>query len=541
MKNNYLLALLSAALLWLAWPPIPYTGVLLLIAFVPVLFAFERIIRSDVPKKGRQIFLTGGLTALVWNISCTYWVYNSVSAVMPVYAAIPISLIPFGLGALLMALAFRGYYALRKKHSIYWSLLGLIGFWIAYEYLHQSWDLAFPWMTLGNGFASSTALVQWYEYTGVYGGSVWIWITNALIFLLILAIRDGFGRSLRRRLAIASALTILLPITISLIRYTNYEERINPSEVVVVQPNIDPYEKFDGMAPAQQIEHLITLSQGVAKANTEFFIWPETAIAHAFGYNEDEFRHDPVFHQIQGFLEPYRNASLVSGIESYRIYSEPLTPTAREWQGVYFDHFNAVVLTENSPELQFYHKSKLVPGVEKMPFGTALSFLKPLFKAFGGTTGGYGSQDEPSVLYSQSGIGAAPVVCYESIWGHYVAEYARKGAQFIAIVTNDGWWGNTSGKDQHFDYARLRAIETRRWVARSANTGISGFINQRGDVVQQSTWWVPYAASQEINLNEELTVYTRFGDLLAYVFLGIGLMATTSLLIPRRKRIERKH
>src|SRR5690606_38257793 len=227
---------------------------------------------------------------------------------------------------------------------------------------------------------------------------------------------------------------------------------------------------------------------------------------------------------------------LVSGIKSFQTYSEPLTPTAREWDGVYYDHFNAVVMIENSPQIRFYHKSKLVPGVEQLAFGSALAFMKPLFKAFGGTTGGYGRQDQPSVLYAQSGIGAAPVVCYESIWANYVAKYVRQGAQFIAVVTNDGWWGNTSGKDQHFDYAHLRAIETTPWVARAANTGISGFIDQKGDVIQQSEWWVPYSASQEINLNETLTIYVRYGDLTAYLLMGIALFSAGAIALNSRRK-----
>lgn len=178
-----------------------------------------------------------------------------------------------------------------------------------------------------------------------------------------------------------------------------------------------------------------------------------------------------------------------------------------------------------------------------MPFGQALSFMKPLFEHFGGTTGGYGYDKEPSVFYSQSGIGAAPVICYESIWGEYVAEYTKKGAQFIAIVTNDGWWKNTSGKDQHLAYAKLRAIENRRWVARSANTGISGFINQRGDIVQHTQWWVPAALTQEINLNEELTFYTKYGDLIAYVGLLGCVMSLLVLCIPsaNRKKESKKY
>lgn len=539
VKQNYLLALLSAFLLWFAWPPIPYTAPVLWVAFVPVLLALENVMRGPYKKKGTKVFLLGGLTALLWNTASIYWVYNSLTSVMPHYAAIPISLIPFGLAAVLMALAFRFYYQLRKRHSIALSLLGLVCFWVAYEYLHQSWDLAFPWMTLGNGFASTHQLIQWYEYTGVYGGTIWIWAANILVFLTILSARDKFPKSHRIKLLSALSAIILIPSIFSIVRYSSYEEETNPSNVVVVQPNIDPYGKFGYITPQYQIENLIALSAQEGQTNTEFFIWPETAIADRFGYHEEQFRDHPFFGQIQQFLAQYRNANIVSGIESYQTYSEQKTHTAREFNGLYYDMFNAAVLIENSPKLQYYHKSKLVPGVEQLPFGEALAFMKPLFKAFGGSTGGYGSQEKPSVFYSRSGIGVAPVICYESIWGDYVLQYIRDGAQFIAIVTNDGWWGNTSGKNQHLDYARLRAIETRRWVARSANTGISAFINQRGDVVQQTQWWVPAAIKQDINLNEELTMYVRLGDLIAYAFIfgAIGFGVVLLIHSVRRKKV----
>lgn len=531
------MALLSAFLLWLAWPPFSYTSPILWVAFVPLLFAFEDIIRGPYLRKGRKIFLVGGLAALVWNTASIYWVFNSLNAVMPVYAAIPISLIPFGLAALLMALAFRLYYQLRKTHNLYIALFGLASFWISYEYLHQSWGLAFPWMTLGNGFAGTHQLVQWYEYTGVYGGTAWIWISNILVFVLLLARKDKFSLKYRLKVGAVLVAVLLVPAAYSLIRYANYEEHPNPSEIVVVQPNIDPYGKFGYIRPEDQIEQLIRLSDSVAKVNTEFFIWPETAIAHQYGYDEEQFRSHPIFSRLQQFIGGYQNGNILSGIESYRIYDEALTPTARAFQngGGYYDAFNAAVLIENSPQLQYYHKSKLVPGVEQLPFGEALAFMKPLFSAFGGTTGGYGKQDQPSVFYSRSGIGVAPTICYESIWGNYVAQYVKQGAQFIAVITNDGWWGNTSGKDQHLAYAKLRAIETRRWVARSANTGISAFINQRGDVVQQTEWWVPDARSQEINLNEYITFYVKAGDIFVYIA-WIGSLVLLVFLIGNLRR-----
>lgn len=517
MKNNIKLALLSALLLWLAWPPIPYTGLILLIAFVPLLLAIENIIHSSIQKKGQKVFLLAALTTFLWNTASIYWVYNAISAVMPSYVAVFISLIPFGLAALLMAIAFRFYYQLRKRYRIAGSLTGLVCLWIAYEYLHQSWDLAFPWMTLGNGFASTHQLVQWYEYTGVYGGTLWIWLCNIALFLILRRRFIDRDKTVISRQIIAFAALVIIPSSLSLLQYFTYEEKENPANIVVVQPNIDPYAKWS-MPVTQQVENLIQLSRSKAQSNTEFFIWPESAIPERPpGVNEEEIRSNNSYLQIRDFLEDYRNGNVLSGIESMVLYDSLESPSARKFADVskYYDVFNAAVLIDNSSRVQFYHKSKLVPGVEQLPF-SSLSFLKPLFAAFGGSTGSYGKQDEPSVFYAQSGIGAAPVICYESIWGDYVANYVRQGAQFIAIVTNDGWWGNTAGKNQHLDYAKLRAIETRRWVARSANTGISAFINQRGDIVQQSKWWEPTALKADINLNDAITFYTNTGDYIAY-------------------------
>lgn len=541
MKRNYQLALLSAFLLWFAWPPIPFSSPILLIALVPILLATENIIGAQAKKKGKLIFRTAFLCFFAWNTASIYWVFNSLDSAMPTWVAALISLIPFCLGAVLMTLAFWLYYRLRLITSKLWAYTGLICFWIGYEYLHQSWDLAFPWMNLGNGFAATHQLVQWYEYTGVYGGTLWVLLSNILFFEIWLVIKAGTLKLNRTRLVLPTAIMVTLPVLISLSIYFSNTEKSNPANIVVVQPNIDPYKKFGTMPPSEQINRLIHLSDSLGQSNTEYFIWPETAISQ--GTEEKTFREDESFKTIQNFLNKYKNANLISGIESFAIYDSAKTVTARynKNSGIYFDVFNAAVSIENSGTLQFYHKSKLVPGVEQTPFSNALSFLKPAFAAFGGATGSYGKQDEPSVFYSQSGIGSAPVICYESIWGEYVADYIKKDAQFIAIITNDGWWGNTSGKDQHLHYAKLRAIETRRWVARSANTGISAFINQRGDIVQRTKWWVQGAIKQDINLNEDLSFYVRFGDYIARIgSIGSGIFVfilVVSLLKKERSKV----
>ena len=538
MKANYRLALLSAFLLWFAWPPVPFTAWILLVAFVPLLQASENILNSDRAGKGKLIWKTAFLCFFVWNTASIYWVFNSLNAVMPSWLAVFISLIPFGLGALLMTLSFWLYYRMRLKSSRLLSYAGLICFWIAYEYLHQSWDLAFPWMNLGNGFAESHYLIQWYEFTGVYGGTLWVLVSNILAFECWRGFRSGSKNHQIRLLYIAEIALIIIPVIISVLIYSGYTEKSNPANVVVVQPNIDPYEKFGKLSSAEQIEKLISLSDSAAQSNTEYIIWPETAISK--GTEEKSFRSDENFIRIQSFLSKYKNGNLITGIESFALYDTAQTQTARfsNSSGLYFDVFNAAVLIENSGTLQFYHKSKLVPGVEQTPFSNSLSFLKPAFAAFGGASGSYGKQDRPSVFYSQSGIGSAPVICYESIWGEYVADYIKQDAQFIAIITNDGWWGNTSGKDQHLQYAKLRAIETRRWVARSANTGISGFINQRGDIVKRSIWWESTAIKQDINLNTDLTFYVKHGDYIARAgSAGAGVFSVFLLIsLFRRKK-----
>lgn len=542
MKRNIALSVFSGLLLWIAWPPTPYTTFLLFIGFVPMLIAMENIIQSESVKKGKKLFWTTFLGFFIWNVLCIYWVYNALKQVGSA-AAIPVTLIPYALAPLLMSTCCWLYYRLRRITKRYIALFGLICFWIGYEYLNQNWDLNFPWMTLGNGFAVSHKWVQWYEYTGVYGGTLWIWIVNILAYLVYIGLNKPREKVKRLRTILALGLIVLLPIAFSLYRYKHYHEQFDPSNIVVAQPNIDPYMKEGEIPVPQQIDILTHLSDSLGQKNTEYFIWPETAISDQQGLNEDLVRSSPYFSQVQRFLDKYKNGNVLTGSEDIKIYNSRKTPTASPYDPEghqYYDAFNAAMNIENSGEVQFYHKSKFVPGAESMPFGSALSFLKPVFEHLGGATGDYAGQDAPGVFYSQSGIGVAPVICFESIWGEWVATAVHSGAQFIAIITNDGWWENTSGKDQHLDYAKLRAIETRRWVCRSANTGISAFINQRGDIVQQTKWWTKTAIKQNINLNSDLTFYVLHGDYIARTGSLLAIAGILWILITKVKVIRKR-
>ncbi|WP_231459055.1 MULTISPECIES: apolipoprotein N-acyltransferase [unclassified Pedobacter] len=533
-KQTYLLALLSAFLLWLAWPPMPFTTPLLLIALVPLLIALEDISKREIKKRGRAIFLTAGLTFLIWNSASIYWVYNAISAYNGKIIAIPISLIPYGLGALLMTFAFWLFYRLSKYTSKKIAYLGLISFYIALEYLQQTWDLAFPWMTLGNGLAGMHQLAQWYDSTGIYGGSLWILLSNIVAFEAYKKLKSQIGY-LKYRTAAIWAVIVIIPIGISLTKYYNAEQKGTPSNVVVVQPNIDPYQKFESISANEQLQILTHLSDSLGQSNTEYFIWPETALPTYD--DEDRIHNSQTLQNLQNFLSKYKNGTLITGIESIKWYPHKKTLSAKPRDGMFYDNFNSAMQVENSANVQFYHKSKLVPGVEKMPFPKIFSFLDGVFAQLGGAVSGWGWQEEPSVLYAQSGIGAAPVVCYESLWGDWIGKQVKDGAQFIAIITNDGWWGNTSGKSQHEMYARLRAIETRRDVARSANTGISCFINQRGDILKSTKWWTRTAIKAEINLNDEITFYVKSGDVIAKLLCVAAIIL--AMIIPYRKWVKK--
>ncbi|MCO4293531.1 apolipoprotein N-acyltransferase [Solitalea sp. MAHUQ-68] len=514
--KNLLLPTLTGLLLWLAWPPLPFAP-LLFFAFVPLLILNDQL--KHTPKAGARIFRNSFFGFFIWNTLSLYWIYNA-GQELGVAGAIGIVSVPLLLGSLLMSLPFVMFHRVRRNFGETIGLFALICCWIGYEYLHQEWQLAFPWMTLGNGLAEYHQLVQWYEYTGAFGGTLWILLANIIVYsiykkykLLKTEQKSLTGLSW---LSIRLALHLAIPLGLSLWMYNHYQEEGNPSNVVVVQPNVDPFsEKFNGLPPEMQLERLIRLSDSLGQPNTEFFIWPETAIIPLV--REDNLPYDQSVELIQRFLSKYKNGNVLTGAVTVKWYNDKKTSTARynKESSRYYDVYNAGLLIENLPKVQVYHKSKLVPGVESYPYSSVLGFLGNIVIDLGGTSGGYGKDNANPVLYTQSGIGIAPAVCYESIFGSFMADHVLRDAQLLAIITNDGWWKNTSGYKQHLQYAKLRAIETRRSIARSANTGISAFINQRGDIIKQTSWWTQTAIKADLNLNTKLTFYSKYGDIIA--------------------------
>jgi len=268
---------------------------------------------------------------------------------------------------------------------------------------------------------------------------------------------------------------------------------------------------------------------------TDFIVGPETVFENPGYWNEAVLQSNRFYQTFVDFIRTYSNAEMIFGVSSYKVYPDKNTaPASARVQGEKaYDRFNTAIFIDRAGDDQIYHKSKLVVGVEKMPFMKYLGFIKDIVINIGGTTGSLGHQTEPSNFISKDKTQVAPVICYESVFGEYVTGYVKKGAGLIFIITNDGWWKNTPGYKQHLSFARLRAIETRRSIARAANTGISCFINQRGDVAQPTGWWVEAAIKGTINANDKITFYVKYGDFIARISLFISILLLLNLAVKR--------
>ena len=536
--KNYLLAFLSSTLLILSFP---YTGSFtpfVFIGFVPLLLLRQQLMSNG--NKPWKLGLWTYISFLLWNIGSTWWVAN---------ASLSGGIFAFTVNALLMTLVFGLWSVIDRKINTRYSFFMLIPLWILFEYGHHRWDLSWPWLTLGNYFSVRTGWVQWYEWTGTLGGSAWILLVNILLFRLYNVYRDVA----KRNQYIFTILGVLfLPIVVSQILIpfaTSFAvKKPNYLNAVVLQPNIDPYtEKFAASASNEAFaDSLINLANRHVTSETNLVIAPETALPLSF--QEDRLHTYNFGQRLSDQVQKWPRANLLIGASTVQILdhkqsvaSTPI-PNTNEW----YESYNASLLLTKKEAPQYAHKSKLVPGVELVPFSAYLPFLSALAIENGGTSGTLGVEKEPKTLQipiptfgsgkSFTGtkqnemFSVAPIICYESIYGDFVRQQVQKGAQVLCILTNDGWWGNTPGYKQHFSFARLRAIETRRWVLRSANTGTSGSIDPSGKIIKKSAYWTKSAFSQTIQLRTDQTFYTTYGDWLAGISISWILLCFSIVL-----------
>ena len=358
------------------------------------------------------------------------------------------------------------------------------------------------------------------------GGTLWIWITNLTLFGAIVAFQQNKQvKSLAIRITGVAVLLIILPIALSYNRYSNYEEKGESANVVVVQPNIDTYAEKPLLSNEEQAVRFLRLANFQLNDSVDFLVGPEDLLAD--GEYRDKLPQSSGFKMMKAVANEYPNLNIVVGASLLQHYTtRPLSPTAREYSNTeaWYDVYNSAIMINQHDSVPVYHKSKLVAGVEMMPFANVLKpVLGNIVDQMGGSTGSLGYQKKREVFTTSNGkFKVGPIICWESDFGQYVTDYVKNGANLLFIITNDDWWGDSPGFIQHLHYARLRAIENRRSIARSANTGVSCFINQRGDLIDPQPYKKPTAIKGVIKANTDMTYYSKAGDVLGRVALFIS-------------------
>ena len=498
--RNIMLAILAGGLLTAAWPTWGIAP-LVFIGFVPLLMLESRIAQGE---KGRMFWLSF-LAFLIWNVATTWWVWN----------ATPAATLAWVLNALFMAIVFQVFHLTKKKicNKPLGNLI-LIPYWMAFELLTYWWSIKWPWLSLGNVFSSCVSWIQWYEYTGVAGGTLWVLLVNILIVNILQHFKSREAKPLMINIGVELVI-VLLPILIGTNIYKHYEDQGEDVEVIVVQQNCDPWnEQFDHELDDQVVQNNINLSLPLVTPNTRFVVSSESAIQE--GIALERTQDSRALKMLHGYIQRFPQMAFVIGGTTYEWVPKgmeddfPARPTN---SGRYYYCHNSALLID-TVDMQHRNKSQLTPAVEAIP--EWMGFLRNFSLTMGIARGTLKGDPESKVMaFGDYKVGVA--ICYESAFGEYVSSFCKKGADLLFVITNDGWWGDTPGYKQHFEFSKLRAIECRRCIARSANTGRSGFFNQRGDVLQQTQYWVPDAIRATLKANDKVTFYAKHGDYLSRI------------------------
>lgn len=511
---------------------VPHTGFLALFAIVPLL-CMDRI--ADMTGR-RRVWIYHYSAFVLWNAVTTFWVCNATigGGIFAVLA-----------NSLQMSLVFGLFRLSKKRFTGSLPYIFLMAAWIAWERFYFDAEISWPWLVLGNSFARSIWAIQWYEFTGALGGSLWIWMCNLSIFGILVSLSDGSishwnGKA---KAAAATGLLVLLvapPVVSGFIgrEYHDAMEEGEQLDVMIIQPNIDPYNKFQAMTQAQQNGILLSMAEKNLKERKNdstaaplLVVAPETFTG---GVICGEYQRSQTWNGFVKFLKDYPEVNMLFGASTYDYIHSPEAPsyTARKvGDGMWVESHNSALMTDGSARTEIYHKSKLVVAVEHTPYPRIFC---PIDNMLGGVMGRCVGQEEISLLHVKDKDSSIPIgcaVCYESVYGEYYTDYIRKGAKAMTIITNDAWWGNTPGYRQHLSYASLRAIETRRAIARCANTGISAIISPSGKIHQPTPWWEPAVIEGSIPLRNDITFFVSHGDITGRVCTFIFLLMLLALAV----------
>jgi len=503
-SSERFLLVLSGILFGISFPPFPFPITLSIFFFlIPYLFAIKN--KTSLAEINKSSYLT----FLTLSVITLYWVGSWQSKADP-FLMIGGGVLLFFYPAVLLIISTL-FYLTKKIFGNNISLWLLPIHWITVEYLLTLTDLKFPWLTLGHSLAKFTAFIQVADLIGSYGLSLIILYINVILFKAAENFSQSFSKSIR--LVLVSILIFCVIIFYGFIKINNSTQQ-KTIKVGIVQPNLDPWEKWQTGGLTDLLNDYFELSDTCIKQGAKIVIWPETALPVYLLSAEYDYLKDSIYSYVRN-----NNIHLLTGMPDFRTYFENPPTDAKKSQNsdYYFTTYNSILLFNPiSKEIQKYGKMHLVPLGEKVPFVESLPFLGDFFKWNVGISSWNTGRDTTifNLVIDNDTIKLAGLVCFESVFPSFVSEFAKRGAEFLVVVTNDSWYGNSSGPYQHKEFAALRAVENRKAVVRCANGGISCLIDQFGRTIYETQMFTKESFVVDVPIVKQSSFYSENPDII---------------------------
>jgi apolipoprotein N-acyltransferase len=498
---------------------------------VPLLLSLKHV--YSLPRFMGRVFLTTSILCLFGM----HWLAAS---------TVKGTLLVVVLGVVVFAVPFAGFFFVRRVFGLRTALWSAPIVWTSWEWLYQQSEGSFGWLGLGVTQSNLYWLVQYVDITGVWGITFWLVLFNVL---LVMAIEDWQARRIRSagselrflacRLRLACGAMLFIPLAYSAYILIKAEvvqhSKAKDISVLLVQPNVNPWEKLAAGSQRDVLTKTIALTNtALTKSETkpDLIIWPETAVPLVL--SQDTGARESVYRAVTRWQIP-----LLTGLLDAQPGKQIDKPAL----------FNgAVVLSPGSEQpgrrlnvdgSSIYHKRVLMPFVERVPFVDLFPSLQRLAVQIGAGDGVQPGREATVFSFrtrSGADVRVGSAICYEALYPAKVAELVSNGAQFLTLITNEGWFSQTHGEYQIAAFSRLRSIETRRAAARAANTGVTWLVDRYGRVHEQSPWWSEQTLAGSVALSDELSLYVRYPDYLprACTWLSLALMLFAVMVQLRR-------
>ncbi len=511
-RKDKILLILSGILMGIAFPPFPYPLTLFLfIGLIPYMHVIQK--KKTLAEINRSTYLT----FFIFSVITIYWVGSWQKESDPFLMIAGGTLLFFE--PILFLIPSTLFYMARKSFSEKIAFLLFPFFWACYEYLFMLTDISFPWLTLGHGLAEFIPFIQIADIVGAVGLSIIVVYINIFLYKSFISFKYSHGK-LKIYLSIA-VLLFSFVLGYGFYRIRSFHVSQNKLRVGLIQPNLDPWGKWNIRYLDKYIKDYIDLSKEAVNKGARLIIWPETALPVFLTDGSHNAELDSIYY----FLRK-NNVYLMTGMPDVKYYypGEKIPEDVKNNKigSTYYATYNGILmLSPNSRIIQHYGKMKLVPFGEKVPFVDQLPFLGKLINWSVGISSWNVGRDTvnfeiPNLAESSNSsqykdsISINGLVCYESVFPYFVANFVQRGAKLIAVVTNDSWYGKSSGPYQHKEISVLRAVENRRTVVRAANGGISCIINPLGETDIESKLFVKDVIVGDAYLESSKTIFTKY-------------------------------